>query len=398
MSGDYRNRNQLLVAVVESPAGTEGAPTPASNAVKVRFPAPFQADLETLETDYVQDGLDQSDPIVGGGGASMNPSCYMKGAGTPGQAPETGVLYRGAGLSQTLTAADVGGTAQAGAAGTITLHARASAVDNLYRGMVIETTGGTGPGQRRAILSYVGSTKIATVTPLWSVIPDATTIFAIRANALYRPVSVSNEVLTMWKYQHRNNPADNSRRSRLKSAAGTFQVTVPVRGLVEIAFTFRGQLPGKPDDIARPAAPAYNNVDPTPFIGADAYIGEAALAGSLMKFNRISFDLGATVEMFDDPAAVFGYDIGEQISRTPSGSITRNKSLQSSSDAFLDWMNSVSRPLWLNWGPAVGRRVSILLPAIRYVGNQEDDVRGFAADTLPFRATGVDSGIFICVW
>lgn len=398
MSGDYRNRNQLLLAVVESPAGTEGSPTPGSNAIKVRFPQPFQADLATLETDYVQDGLDQSDPIVGGGGASMTPSCYMKGAGTAGTAPETGVLYRGAGMSETLTAADVTGTAQAGAASTITLHAGASAVDNFYRGMVIETTGGTGSGQRRVILSYVGSTKIATVTPAWSVTPNATTTFAVRANALYKPVSVNNEALTLWKYNHRNNPAENSRRSRVKGAAGTFQITVPVRELVQLAFTFRGQLPGKPDDVARPSAPTYNAVDPTPFIGADAYIGEATLAGSVMKFNRISFDLGAQVEMFDDPAAVFGFDIGEQISRTPAGSITRNKMLQSSSDAFLDWMNSVSRPLWLNWGPAVGRRVSILLPAIRYIGNQEDDVRGFAADTLPFRATGADTGIFICVW
>lgn len=70
-------------------------------------------------------------------------------------------------------------TAQAGAASTITLDAGASAVDNYYRGMWIHTTGGTGAGQTRFISSYVGSTKVATVSQAWGVNPDATTTFRV---------------------------------------------------------------------------------------------------------------------------------------------------------------------------------------------------------------------------
>jgi len=71
------------------------------------------------------------------------------------------------------------GTAQAGAASTITLDASASGVNDLYRDSLVVITGGTGAGQSRTIASYVGSTKIATVTPSWATTPDNTSVFEI---------------------------------------------------------------------------------------------------------------------------------------------------------------------------------------------------------------------------
>lgn len=400
MSGDYRQRNQLFLAKVEAVSGTAESPAPTTDAIRVRFPVGAGVELETLDTDYVQSSLDQSEPLVGGGGASFSPSCYLKGAGTAGTAPETGPLFRGAGFAQTLTAADVTGTAQAGAASSITLHAGASAVDDTYNGMVIETTGGTGSGQRRVISDYVGSTKIASIFPNWATNPDATTTFAIRANARYKPVSVANETLTMWRYMHRNVPAENSRRRRAHGCAGNLSINLSVRGFAELAFQFRGLLTAQDDDVAKPADPVYNAVDPAPFLSADAYLGGVSMstANTLLAFNSISFDLGARVEQFDDPAAAFGFDIGEQIGRVPAGRIVRKKRLITAADPFDDWIDSRSQPLWLNWGPAIGRRVSIFMPAIRYVGLGDGDVRGFGADDLPFRATGADTGIYICIW
>lgn len=72
------------------------------------------------------------------------------------------------------------GTAQAGAAGTITLDASASATDDTYNGSVCIITGGTGVGQCRAIVDYVGSTKVATITPNWTTNPDNTSTFEIQ--------------------------------------------------------------------------------------------------------------------------------------------------------------------------------------------------------------------------
>lgn len=75
----------------------------------------------------------------------------------------------------------VTGTAQAGAATTITLAAGASAVDDFYNNLYIVTTGGTGSGQTRLITDYVGSTKVATVDAAWTVTPDATTTYSIQS-------------------------------------------------------------------------------------------------------------------------------------------------------------------------------------------------------------------------
>lgn len=71
------------------------------------------------------------------------------------------------------------GTAQAGAATTITLRAGASAIDNIYQGQLIFISAGTGVGESKAIASYVGSTKVATIIGSWPVTPNATSVYEI---------------------------------------------------------------------------------------------------------------------------------------------------------------------------------------------------------------------------
>jgi hypothetical protein len=70
-------------------------------------------------------------------------------------------------------------TATAGATGSITLDASASTVNDYYNDSLIVTVSGTGSGQARTIADYVGSSKVASVTPNWITTPDATTVFLI---------------------------------------------------------------------------------------------------------------------------------------------------------------------------------------------------------------------------
>lgn len=70
------------------------------------------------------------------------------------------------------------GTSQTGAAGTITLDAGASAIDDYYNGCIIVATIDT-LIEARVITDYVGSTKIASVTPNWNVTPDSDDTFII---------------------------------------------------------------------------------------------------------------------------------------------------------------------------------------------------------------------------
>jgi hypothetical protein len=70
-------------------------------------------------------------------------------------------------------------TAQAGAAGTITLAAGASAVDDFYNGQTVILITNTGVGQSRIITDYDGTTKVATVDTNWATAPDGTTVYQL---------------------------------------------------------------------------------------------------------------------------------------------------------------------------------------------------------------------------
>ena len=70
------------------------------------------------------------------------------------------------------------GTAQAGAATTITLDAGASAVTDFYKNVFVFVTAGTGVGQSRTITAYNGTTKVATVAA-WATTPDVTSVFVL---------------------------------------------------------------------------------------------------------------------------------------------------------------------------------------------------------------------------
>ena len=69
------------------------------------------------------------------------------------------------------------GTAQAGTSTTITLKNTASATDDIYVGMYVNITGGTGSGQTRLIEDYVGSTKVATVGEAFTTTPNNTSTY-----------------------------------------------------------------------------------------------------------------------------------------------------------------------------------------------------------------------------
>jgi len=70
-------------------------------------------------------------------------------------------------------------TAQAGAAGSITLSATESAVNDYFKGQTIAIFGGTGAGQSRACYGYTGGTKVALTRPAWATNPDNTSEYAI---------------------------------------------------------------------------------------------------------------------------------------------------------------------------------------------------------------------------
>ncbi len=73
------------------------------------------------------------------------------------------------------------GTAQSGTTNTIRLASTAVATNSVYVGATVAIDGGTGLGQTRRIINYVGSTRVATVDKNWSTTPDNTSTYDVLA-------------------------------------------------------------------------------------------------------------------------------------------------------------------------------------------------------------------------
>ncbi len=86
-------------------------------------------------------------------------------------------------------------TAQGGAAGSITLNAGASAINDFYNHAVIIITENTGVGQARTISDYVGATNVATVCENWVTNPDATSKYVIRGHACASVYTLGTDAL-----------------------------------------------------------------------------------------------------------------------------------------------------------------------------------------------------------
>jgi hypothetical protein len=390
---DHLTLNQLLLVKNEAASGTEETPTPGANAVRVRN-LKHSMQFDNIDTNYHQSSLSVPAPIVGGGMGMLDFEFDLKGSGAGGTAPEVDPILRANGLQAVVTAAAVTGTAAAGAASSITLAAGASAVDNIYVGMPINLTAGPGAGAWNVISAYNGTTKVATVAAPWANVPSGATpttgtSYSIPANTLYRPISTGLETLTGWAYQNRRTGL--SRLRKLVGAAGTMQLRANPRSLIQVTEKLTGIIPGAPTDVTAPTTPTFQTQQARPVLNALAFLG-----GSALKFNEYSFDLGNTVGQFDNPAAANGYDIGSVVSRNSTGRLVPNLSLVATRDTVQDWLSSQARSFWLRTGTAAGDRVSLYNPALRYTGHEEVDVRGFAAEGVPFSCDAADAEIFIC--
>lgn len=392
MSVSFRQQNAILLAKPQSAAGTPSSPVVGSDAIRAE-PAQHSITFDKEQTNFARGTISASAPIINGGGAGLRVSTRLMGSAAAGTvAPDVCTLLRGCAMSQTLLAADATGTAQAGAAGSLTLASGASAVTNAYKGWILETTGGTGPSQRRVVTAYNGTTKAASVYPDFAVTPDDTTTYAVRKGALMTPISVGQELLTLFNYRRNSTSGGNALLEKVVDAMGDYNIGISAKKTAKLDVTFQGVLPAAPTGVADPGLATLAGVDPQPYIGALTYLG-----GLAIKFNEFSFGGGNKVSAFADPAATYGVDSSEIIERMGAGKINIPKSLPATMDAVSDWIGAVSKPLWMCWG-ATGKGVSLYYPGARYVGNDRGVVDGFETEGLPFQPTGDDGEVYICLF
>jgi hypothetical protein len=251
------SRKRLILAKTESPYGTDSSPD-GTDAILVRELeiTPLQSD--TVERELIRPYLGASQTLLANTRVEVTFQVEMAGSGTAGTAPAFGRVIQACGFSATTTAAAVTGTAQAGAAGSITLASGASATDNIYNGMVISITSGAGSGSSGVITAYNGSTKVATVQKTTAAFtPDNTSVYSIAANVGYKPVSSTFSSVSIY-YNI------DGLLHKVTGCRGTFTINGAVGEIPYIEFTMTG-IYNSPTDTAAPAATYANQSVPVVF-------------------------------------------------------------------------------------------------------------------------------------
>lgn len=171
----------------------------------------------------------------------------------------------------------------------ILLAATETSTDNFFVGDEINLTGGTGQGQRRTIVSYNGTTKVATVDQAWTVIPDATTLYSItHAKGGIQAVQIVDFGLGFL-----DNPTIT-----IHTAEGTGAVLPPTLGVV--AQTNGMWLPGRAGGIGD--APTTT----------DSFASSNKVIQDSYYWQDFSYDLrvGETIDKYRDIVKTFLHPAG----------------------------------------------------------------------------------------
>ena len=272
------------------------------------------------------------------------------------------------------------GTAQAGTSTTITLKATASATDDIYVGMYVNITGGTGSGQTRLIEDYNGTTKVATVKAITAAFtPGVSSVYSIAANVGYRPVSSSFSSATIYY----NN---DGILHKITGARGTFAINATVGEIPVIEFTMVG-IYNAPTDTAAPTATYTNQASPLIFKAENTSAFTVfGYAGCLMEF---SFDI-ANETLYRELVGCTKEVI--ITTRAAEGEMKIEAPTIAQYDFFSAALASTTGAVTLVHGTTAGNRVTVVLPTISLANPAYEDEDGIQMLGLPYVAVPTTIG------
>ncbi len=377
------NKRRVVLAKIEGTYGTDPTPTGAANAMLVSNLDITPLDAKIVERNVIRSFLGNADQLMSSVNVGITFDIELAGSGTAGVAPAYGPILRACGFAETLTAAAVTGTAQAGGTTTsIKLAAGASASDDFYDGMTVTITGGTGSGQTGVIVDYNGTTKVATIASAWASGPDATSGYSIAANAQYKPISTAFESVTIYY-----------------GVDGVQHKLTGVRGNVSFDFSedqipmlkFRGVgIYNAPTDTALPTGvytafqqPLPANRINTPYLALHGYA--SAMMSSL------------TLDMANDVVfrSMIGGTAGQVLitDRKPKGDFLIEATTIAAKDWWTAAKNGTTGTLAITHGSVAGNKVQLAAPSIVLTGPTYQDQESVAmvkASYVPVPITGND--------
>lgn len=372
-------RKRLILAKTEATYGTDSSPA-GTDAILVKELEITPIEADVVSRDLIRPYLGNSDQLLANTRVSITFQVELAGSGTAATAPRFSSLLKACGMAETTTAAAITGTAQAGSAGSITLAAGASATDDIYNGMIITITGGTGSGGVGIITDYVGSTKVATVQKSTATFtPGASSTYSIAANVGYKPVSASFDSASIYF----NN---DGVLHVITGARGTFVLNAEVGEIPTIEFTMTG-IYNAPTDTAAPATTYTNQATPLIFkAGSTTAFSILGYSGCLMS---LELDMANEIVYRE----LVGCDKSVLITnRATEGTCMIEAPTIAQKDFFTIANDDTTGILTMLHGTTAGNRVTLLAPKVDIGNPSYEDSDGIQMLSLPFAAIPTSAG------
>ena len=385
-------RKRVILVKLEPTYGSDSAPV-AADAVLCSNLDITPLDGSAVERDFIRPYFGVSGSIRVENFASLSFESEIAGSGAAGTAPDWGALLKAANFSETLTAAPITGTAQAGGTTTtIKLAAGASAVDDFYTGMTVSITAGTGNGQVGEIIGYVGSTKVATIAKAWAAGPDGTSSYSIGANVVYLPNSNFGTATANTSASIYFNV--DGVRHVLLGARGTVSFDLSAKTLPKMKWKFIGLL-GTISDQALPSADFTGWQTPVTVSTANTTdINLLGYTGAVVQ--TLNFDMANDVKY----RQLIGSEwvlIGD---RKPMGNVSIEATLVATKDWWTVAKTAATGAFCVKHGQTAGNIVGFTAPKVQLKDPKYSDSDGvammdFGMEFIPYGAAGNDE-IRIC--
>lgn len=346
------SNKRVILAKIESTYGTENAPA-STDAILCSNLSFTPLDGKSVERDFIRPFMGNAGGIRVENFGKLSFETELAGSGTGATLSAWGALLPSANFS-TASVSTVSGTCQSGSTSTtIKLAAGANSTDNIYAGAKISITGGTGSGQSGEIVSYNGTSKVATVRTAWSVTPDATTTYSIPGFIYALPTSTfgtaSSSSLTIYFNV-------DGVKHVLLGCRSTFSISIASGDIPNIKWDVTGLL-GTISDSALPTTDYTSWQTPVPALTANTS-NLTVMGYSSTKMESVSIDVGNNITH----RALVGQEDVLITNRKATAKIKIEAPTMSQKNFFTDLQNNTYGDFFIKHGTADGNTVCILAP------------------------------------
>lgn len=325
MAEPLKAKKKVLLSKIEATYALDPVPTAGANAVLIKNVEFTPMEMELVTRDNIKPYFGNDEDLLAVIYGKLSFETELVGSGTAGTAPPIGQLLRACSMSETSLVTAHTATATAGSTTTITLGTGASAVTDAYVGLTLNINSGTGANQSGVIKSYNGTTKVATMTADWATPPDATSVYAIPAQVVYRRITDSPESITHYMYFDKV-------LHKMTGARGTASFMFPYKKAPTAKFSFTGLFVPVVDQDAPAVSfsarkkPLAVNSTNTKSVKLHGYSG--------VVFSDLSIDLAVETVFRALPGMT---DAVSVVDSAPAGSMTQ----QANTVAVKDWWTAI---------------------------------------------------------